>query len=186
MPSMKAEECAEKFMECWGRYHGMPRAITSDRGTNWVSTFWRTFCRLLGVQQRISSGYHPQTDGGPERLNQDVQAYLRNFINQEQSDWKRWLPTAQLALNGRYHTSIGMSPFFATHAYEAPFPVPLVAEPEENQGLAAAERATMFVDKMKSISDLCQASMAAAAQRQEDNANRNRTPAPIYREGDKV
>ena len=98
MPSMKAEECAEKFLDCWVRHHGLPKAITSDRGTNWTSTFWKELCRLIGVQQRLSSAYHPQTDGGPERLNQEVQAYLRNFINQEMSDWKKWLSTAQLRL----------------------------------------------------------------------------------------
>jgi hypothetical protein len=186
MPTMKAEDCAVKFMECWGKYHGMPRAITSDRGTNWTSTFWREFCRLMGVKQRLSSGYHPQTDGGPERLNQEVQAYLRNFINQEQSDWKEWLPTAQLALNGRYHAGLGMSPFFAVHGYETPSVIALESEPAPNSTLAAAERASMFVEKMRKISDLCQATMAASGQKQEESANRNRTPAPIYRVGDKV
>ena len=34
MPTMEAEACAMKFMESWAQYHGMPRAITSDRGTN--------------------------------------------------------------------------------------------------------------------------------------------------------
>ena len=186
MPSMKAEECAEKFMECWVKYHGLPKAITSDRGTNWTSTFWKELCRLLGVKQRLSSAYHPQTDGGPERLNQDVQAYLRNYINQEQSDWKRWLSTAQLALNGRYHAGLGLSPFFATHGYEAPSPVALESENGENSGLSGAKRAAVFVEKMKAISNLCQTSMAASAQKQEDSANKSRTPAPIYKVGDKV
>ena len=186
MPSMKAEECAAKFMDCWAKHHGMPRAITSDRGTNWTSTFWKEFCRLMGVQQRLSSAYHPQTDGGPERLNQDVQAYLRNFINHEQSDWKKWLSTAQLALNGRYYAGIGTSPFFAVHGYEAPSPVVLQPETEGRSQLAASERATQFVEKMKRVTELCQASMADAAQKQEDSANRLRTPAPIYRKGDKV
>lgn len=186
MPSMKAEECAEKFMECWVKHHGMPRAITSDRGTNWTSSFWKEFCRCLGVQQRLSSGYHPQTDGGPERINQDVQTYLRNFINKEQTDWKRWLPTAQLALNARYHAGLGMSPFFATHGYEAPSPVALEPDSAENSGLTSSGRAKQFVEKMKDISDFCQISMAGAAQKQEESANKFRTPAPIYRKGDKV
>lgn len=164
----------------------MPRAITSDRGTNWTSTFWKELCRLLGVQQRLSSGYHPQTDGGPERLNQEVQAYLRNFINREQSDWKQWLPTAQLALNSRYHAGLGMSPFFATHGYEAPSPVALEPESVADTQLSAAKRAAQFVERMKEISDFCQTSMAVATQRQEESANKTRTPAPIYREGDKV
>ena len=96
-------------------------------------------------------------------MNQDAQAYLRHYINHEQSDWKQWLPTAQLALNSRYHAGLGMSAFFATHGYEAPSPVALEPEPVENRGLAAAQRAKEFVQKMREISDLCQTSMAAAA-----------------------
>jgi len=186
MPTMKAADCAEKFLECWVKHHGLPRAITSDRGTNWTSSFWEELCRRLGVKRRLSSAYHPQTDGGPERLNQDVQAYLRHYINHEQSDWKKWLPTAQLALNSRYHAGLGMSAFFATHGYEAPSPVALEPEPDENRGLTAVQRAKEFVQKMKDVSDLCQTSMAAAAQKQEESANKTRTPAPIYRVGDKV
>jgi hypothetical protein len=79
-----------------------------------------------------------------------------------------------------------MSPFYATHGYEAPAPVALEPEPEATRGLAAAERAAAFVEKMNQITDLCQTNMAAAAQNQEDNANKTRTPAPIYRKGDKV
>ena len=180
MPTMKAEDCVRKFMECWGKYHGMPRAITSDRGTNWTSTFWKEFCRLFGVTQRLSSAYHPQTDGGPERMNQEVQAYLRNYINQEQSDWSSWLPAAQLALNGRYQVGLGMSPFFATHGYESTSPVALEPDPEGLPTLAATKRASEFVTKMKQIGDLCQTNMAAAAQKQEESANKTRTPAPIY------
>ncbi|GAB7336928.1 hypothetical protein MBLNU13_g01770t1 [Cladosporium sp. NU13] len=186
MPSMKAEDCARKFMECWGKHHGMPKAITSDRGTNWTSTFWKEFCRLFGVTQRLSSAYHPQTDGGPERINQEVQAYLRNYINQEQSDWSNWLPAAQLALNGRHQTGLGMSPFFATHGYDSTSPVALALESNESSTLAATERASNFVNKLKQVNDLCQTNMAATAQKQEENANRTRKPAPIYRKGDKV
>ena len=96
------------------------------------------------------------------------------------------MSTAQLALNGRYHAGLGMSPFFSTHGYEAPSPVALEPAPEENRGLAATKRAELFVEKMKDISNLCQTNMAAAAQNQEESANRTRTPAPIYRVGDKV
>jgi hypothetical protein len=56
-----------------------------------------------------------------------------------------------------------MSAFFATHGYEAPSPVALEPEPVENRGLAAAQRAKEFVQKMKEISDLYQTSIAAAA-----------------------
>jgi hypothetical protein len=91
-----------------------------------------------------------------------------------------------MALNGRHNASLGMSPFFATHGYENVSPVALEPETEENRGLPATERAVAFVKKLGDITDLCQTNMAASAQKQEDSANRFRTPAPIYRKGDKV
>nr|POE51761.1 hypothetical protein CFP56_25968 [Quercus suber] len=79
-----------------------------------------------------------------------------------------------------------MSPFFAIHSYEAPSPVPLEPNSIQNVQVNASKRAETFVQKIKDISDLCQTTMAAAAQKQEENANKTRNPAPIYRVGDKV
>ena len=87
-------------------------------------------------------------------MNQEIQAYLRVFINQQQSDWKRWLPVAQLSLNGRYHSVLRMSPFFATHGYDSPSPVALEPAPARTSRLAAVKRATLFVEKIKKITDL--------------------------------
>lgn len=72
MDKMDAESCAERFLLCHWRYHGFPSAITSDRGSNWTSKFWKRLCELVGMQQRLSTAYHPQTDGATERANQEV------------------------------------------------------------------------------------------------------------------
>lgn len=69
MDRIDAESCAERFLTCHWRYHGFPRAITSDRGTNWTSNFWRRMCELTNMDQRLSTAYHPQTDGPTERAN---------------------------------------------------------------------------------------------------------------------
>jgi hypothetical protein len=79
-----------------------------------------------------------------------------------------------------------MSLFFTTHGYDAPCLVLLEPEPDTNTELPVVERAKVFVEKIKGITDLCQANMAEAAQKQEESANRKRTPALVYREGDKV
>ncbi|XP_044715134.1 reverse transcriptase (RNA-dependent DNA polymerase) domain-containing protein [Hirsutella rhossiliensis] len=75
-------------LECHYRFHGMPRSIVSDRGSNWLSRFWKRFCRLAGVTQKLSTAYHPQTDGGPERMNQEIEAYLRAYVSYVQDDWE--------------------------------------------------------------------------------------------------
>ena len=166
---MKAEERgAAKFVDYWAKHHGMPRAITSDRGTNWTSTFWKEFCRLMGVQQRLSFCLPPTNrrrprEAEPRYTSIPSELYQPRAVRLEEE----WLSTAQLALNGRYHAGIGTSLFFAVHGYEAPSPVALQPEPKGRSQLAASERATQFVEKMKSVTELCQASMADTAQKQE-------------------
>jgi len=98
---MEAEACAQRFLDCHYRFHGMPTSIVSDRGSNWTSRFWRRLCKLAGIKQQLSTAYHPETDGGPERANQEIQAYLRCYISFSQDDWDRFLPAAMLALNNR-------------------------------------------------------------------------------------
>ncbi|KAI1000265.1 hypothetical protein K3495_g7933 [Podosphaera aphanis] len=107
MEKMDAESCAEKFLDCHWRFHGFPRAITSDRGTNWTSKFWKRLCELVGIEQRLSTAYHPQTDGATERANQEVQTSLRVYVTYTQHDWSKRLPAAQIAINNRDVMSLG-------------------------------------------------------------------------------
>ena len=87
METMEAEACAERFLQCHFRFHGWPRAIVSDRGPNWTSRFWKSLCSLAGIDQRLSTAYHPQTDGSTEPMNQEVQGYMRAYIDYAQQDW---------------------------------------------------------------------------------------------------
>lgn len=50
METMEAESCAERFVQCYWRYHGFPNFLTSDRGSNWVGRFWRRLCQLVGIK----------------------------------------------------------------------------------------------------------------------------------------
>ncbi|XP_044714772.1 integrase core domain-containing protein [Hirsutella rhossiliensis] len=133
MDNMEAEPCANRFLQCHYRFHGMPRSIVSDRGSNWLSRFWKRFCRLAGVTQKLSTAYHPQTDGGPERMNQEIEAYLRAYVSYVQDDWGELLPAAQLALNNRESAATKISPFFAEHGYHVdPISVEESEEPPSN------------------------------------------------------
>ncbi|KAI1003358.1 hypothetical protein K3495_g4852 [Podosphaera aphanis] len=69
MNSMNAEECAERFLPCHYRFRGFPQALTSDRGSNWAGDFWSHLCKLVNIEQRRSSAFHPETDGSTERMN---------------------------------------------------------------------------------------------------------------------
>ncbi|KAI0999120.1 hypothetical protein K3495_g9075 [Podosphaera aphanis] len=74
---------------------------------------------MTGINQRLSTAYHSQTDGSIERMNQEVLNYLRAFISYTQIDWSKLLPTAMLAPSDRKLTVIGTNPFFVTEGYDA-------------------------------------------------------------------
>ncbi|KAI0996563.1 hypothetical protein K3495_g11619 [Podosphaera aphanis] len=183
MNTMSAEDCAERFVQSHYRFHGFPSFLTSDRGSNWVGDFWTHLCKLLKIEQRLSTAFHPETDGSTERMNQEILAYLRAFISYAQYEWPSMLPSAMLAINNR-DTVIGLSPFFLTHGYHAepihqiPSPVPKMSNP--------SKRAQEFVERLKDAQEYAQAAMASVQQRMESSANKKRQPQQQFEEGDLV
>jgi hypothetical protein len=117
------------------------------------------------IKRRVSTGYHPQTDGSTERMNSTVEVYLRAFINWEQNDWAGLCLVAQIAITGRNAASTGVSPFFLQHGYDTD-PIQLdeawAAEQRHqvpnNQEKAAGE----LVEKFKESISYVQARMAEA------------------------
>ena len=94
------------------RDHGLPRKVISDRGPQFVSGFMKELYRLLGIEGNPSTAYHPQTDGQTERVNQEIEQYLRIFVNHHQDDWAEWVPLAEFSYNDKQNSSTGCSPFF--------------------------------------------------------------------------
>ena len=108
---INAEQCALYFMHEVVRLHGIPKDIVSDRDKLFTSEFWREFMRILGTQLKLSTAYHPQTDGQTERMNRTLQDYLRHYIGPLHDDWDEHLDMAEFAINNAWQESIKMSPF---------------------------------------------------------------------------
>ena len=58
-----ASQYAEIYVKEIFKLHGVPKSIISDRGSVWTSQFWKAFMKDLGTELRMSSAFHPQTDG---------------------------------------------------------------------------------------------------------------------------
>ena len=84
---------------------GLPEVVISDWGSQFISNFMRDLYRLLGVTLNPSTAYHPQTDGHTERINQEIEEYLRIFVNYKQMDWADWLTLAEFSYNDSEHSS---------------------------------------------------------------------------------
>ena len=108
-----AEETAELFIQHVLRLHGVPEEIISDRGSQFVSHFWKRFLELLNIKRCLSTAYHPQSDGQTERTNQTLEQYLRCFVSYHQDDWHSFLPLAEFAFNNTISASTKLTPFYA-------------------------------------------------------------------------
>jgi len=79
------------------RLHGLQHDIITDWGRLFTSDLWRETTRRLGIEGRLSTAVHPQTDGQSERTNAIWEQYLRAYINYQQGDWCGYLPLAEFA-----------------------------------------------------------------------------------------
>ena len=78
--SISAPTVAIAFIEHYIPYHGFPKAIINDRGTQFTNAVWATICGISGIKRRLSLAYHPETDRITERANQIIQPYLHAYI----------------------------------------------------------------------------------------------------------
>ena len=97
--------------------HGVPSHVTSDCGTEFVSTFFRSLSKVLDMKIHFTSGYHPEGDGQTERANQTLKQYLQVYCNYQQSNWSDLLPIAEFAYNNAPNATTGLSPFYANKGY---------------------------------------------------------------------
>jgi hypothetical protein len=92
-------------------YYGIPMKIISDRDPRLTSQLAKEICQEAGIDQNISTAYHPQTDGQSERTNQTLETYLWIFCNEQQTDWAKWLPLAQYTNNARPSHTTKIPPY---------------------------------------------------------------------------
>jgi hypothetical protein len=118
LASITAEKCADAFVEQWVARYGVPRVVTTDRGTQFTSATWASLARTLGFQHITTSAYHPQANGMVERFHRQLKAALR--ARNCGTAWAEHLAWALLGLRAAPKEDSGVS------AAEAVFGRPLL------------------------------------------------------------
>ncbi|WJX81407.1 hypothetical protein P8452_64294 [Trifolium repens] len=161
------------------RLHGIPSSIVSDRDPKFTSHFWKTLHEALGTKLRLSSAYHPQTDGQTERTNQSLEDLLRACVLDDRGSWDDVLPLIEFTYNNSFHASIGMAPYEALYGRRCQTPLCWYQDGESM--IVGPEMVQQTTDKVRKI----RAMMKVAQDRQKSYADRRRRPLE-FEEGDHV
>ncbi|KAM0722089.1 hypothetical protein Q7P37_003015 [Cladosporium fusiforme] len=159
-----AEKLAHIFIKNVIANHGTPQTLITDRDKLFTSNFWKALSQELGIKQKLSTAYHPQTDRQTERLNQTLEQYLRCYIAYNQA------PT----------TTTGTSPFYANYGFD---PLELAGTMEVLAGNLAA---AFTAQQMATLHENLRLDLMFVCQRMTVQANKKRIEGPTLKEGDKV
>jgi len=174
-----AEGLAKLFQDHVWKLHRLPESIISDRGVQFAAGMMKEVNNLLGIQTKLSTAYHPQTDGQTERINQELEQYLRVFIDHRQEQWPDWLKTVEFAYNNKIHVAIKNSPFKVNYRQD-----PRMGFEGRRKG--KYEAAGKFVEKMRKIQEKAKAALGKAQEDMKKFADRKQEEGEEYRVGDLV
>ena len=189
LDSLEVEAVVQAFIEWIWREEGYPSTIISDRGTQFTALFWKRLCQRIGTKPKLSTAFHPETDGQTESANAALKQYLRAYVNYNQDNWVDLLSIAEFEANSDRNSSSGIAPFLATKGYiprnglEPPTPWDDNSTQRAKREMIGADK---FIEKLEDLRRFLREELKWSQTRMEEQANRHRLPAPQFKEGDMV
>uniref|UniRef100_A0A3B3WPB4 Gypsy retrotransposon integrase-like protein 1 n=1 Tax=Poecilia mexicana TaxID=48701 RepID=A0A3B3WPB4_9TELE len=174
-----AAETAKLLFRHVFRLHGIPTEIVSDRGPQFTSQVWRDFCSALGARPCLSSGFHPQTNGQCERLNQELENTLRCLCASNPTSWSVHLPWVEYAHNTHISSASGLSPFEASQGFQPS----LLPESFPDKVIPSVRH---HIQNCQRIWNQTKAALQRTSAQNKRLADRKRVPAPIFSPGQRV
>ena len=175
-----AEDIADVVYRSWCRQFGMPKAITSDRDKLFTSKFWKELFKKSKVQLRMSTAYHPETDGASERSNKTLIEALRHYVNVRQSDWAKHLMHVEIVMNNSVNTTTGKAP------NELLYGTTVRLFPAINPSSTNVPAVANYIEKVQESIAIARDNHTVAKTKQTTNANKHRREEPDYKVGDQV
>ncbi len=157
--------------------HGTLGHVTSDRGTEFVSHFFRSLGSLLNMKLHFTSGYHPEGNGQTEQINQVLEQYLCAYMNYQQDNWALLLPLVEFAYNNAASVTMGVSPFFTNKGYHPRLTMDPIAP-------SSSSEAQCYVTDLDQLHSQLKASIAEAQEHYQRAVDRQQIPPPAFKVGD--
>jgi len=173
------EGLARLFWNNVWKLHGLPESMVSDREPQFMAELTKELNRMLGIEMKLSMAFHPQMDGQTERMNQELEQYLRFFVGHQQKDWPEWLVSAEFAVNNKVHTATKVSSFMANYGKE-------MRMGGDIRKKGKVESATEFVERMKKVHEEVGVALKKTQEEMKRYADRSRKETERWKKGDRV
>lgn len=169
----------------WLAYWGAPGVIISDRDSRFTSHFWQDLWKMMSVELKMSTAFHPQSNGQTERQNRTLIEALRAFVNEQRNDWGVLLPQLQRAANSSVSASTGFSPDKMMTGREMVSHLDLALEQEGVAPRSMYPGAQALHESRAAAEETARKNIEAAQEKQRRDAEKGRR-APGILVGDRV
>jgi hypothetical protein len=163
-----AADVAHLFFTNWYCENGLPLEIVSDRDKLFTSAFWRALHALTGTSLKMSSSFHPETDGSSERTNKTLNQCLRAHVDGLQRGWVKALPSIRFSMMNTQNASTGLTGFQLRMGLSPHVIPPLVNEP------TSAETPKQFLERIRALEAQARDSLLQHKVLQAFHANKSR------------
>ena len=162
-----AEGLARLFRDNVWKLHGLLESVISDRGPQFAVELTKELNQMLGIITKLSTAFHPQIDGQMEWMNQELEQYLRFFIEHRQKDWPEWLAAVEFVVNNKVHMATKVLPFMANYGKE-------LRMGGDIRRKGKVESATVFVERMKKVHKEAEAALRKMQKKMKRYVDRGR------------
>ena len=174
-----AKGLARLFRDNVWKLHSLSKSIILDRRPQFAVGLMRELSRMLEIESELLTVFYPQTDRQTKRVNQELEQYLRMFINHRQEQWPKWLGTVEFAYNNKMHSSTRMSSFKANYGQDPR----MGFKGRKKEKYKGAKR---FVEKMKEIQEKAKVALGKAQEEIKKYTDRKRENVDDYKVEDLV
>jgi len=119
LPNKESRTVAEAIFEKWFCRFGIPLEVITDQGKEFCGELTEDLFKLMRVDHRTTTAYHPQCNSQAEVANKTIAKYLSSFTDDSTLDWENYLAPLMFSYNTSFHRSVKATPFFLTYGLEA-------------------------------------------------------------------
>ena len=140
MKGILVEGLARLFRDNMQKLHRLLESIVLDKRLQFVADMTKELNSMLRIETKLLTVFYPQTNGQTERMNQELEQYLRFFVDHRQKNWPEWLVSVKFVINNKAYLTTKVSPFMANYGRELKIGVDLRRKEKMEKVMEFAER----------------------------------------------